>query len=786
MHSRHRDDDDEQLDEQPTKFVDIAKKWPKQTFLIIGNELCERFSFYGMRAVLTLYFVNVLHFKNAHATVFFHAFTVVSYSSPILGSILADGYIGKFWTIFSVSILYAIGQILLASASIAPDDNPIHPWLDMLGLLIIGIGTGGIKPCVSAFGGDQFPAHYTKMISYFFSMFYFSINAGSLISMYLTPYLRSVPCFGNDSCYPMAFGVPAILMILATLIFMAGSFWYKKVPPKENVISRVMATISRALKNKSSGIPRSHWIEHSLDGHVCSKSKVCRELHGKCAERKFVEDVKVLFRVCLMMLPVPMFWALYDQQGSTWVIQAISMDAHITDSWTLIPDQMGFLNAFMILLMIPIFQSGIYPFVEKIGIKLTLLRKMTAGGLLTATAFIICGIVQLFVNRDLPILPSADEAHMTIINTFPTCEFHTEINTVDSFLLPANQTKLKDVIEPAIIKGGIEFTANITFDSDAPNCPKFVANPVLYSGYSYYLALSPIGWAYTATPLKKPSNGQGEFAISLNYMVSCDNIPDAVTWKECNSSTSTYNGVIGLCKVDELTRPEAPCDPKSDGRFYQFSPSRRHQLEVHDYQTGEITNTGATYDAIDVRPGTYRLYYIDYEIDYVHNARPSAEQTRFYPLDLPPITQNHMGGVYTLTIATRSKLDVVSYSQIMVPYNKVSIIWQIPQYIVLTAGEVLFSVTGLEFAYSEASPQLKSVVQAVWLFTVAVGDLIDVVILSLNLFSDVATQMFVFGAAMYIVMAIFILLAVNYYEYAHYANDDSEAANAIVDTDKIQ
>lgn len=97
-----------------------------------------------------------------------------------------------FRTIFFVSIFYACGQILLAFSSIAPSESSHHPYLDLLGLLIVGLGTGGIKPCVSAFGGDQFPAHYTRMISIFFSVFYFSINAGSLISMYITPYLRSL------------------------------------------------------------------------------------------------------------------------------------------------------------------------------------------------------------------------------------------------------------------------------------------------------------------------------------------------------------------------------------------------------------------------------------------------------------------------------------------------------------------------------------------------------------------------------------------------------------------
>lgn len=86
-----------------------------------------------------------------------------------------------------------------------------------MGLILIAIGTGGIKPCVSSFGGDQFELPAQEVyLQKFFSIFYFSINAGSLISTSLTPELRKgVHCFGQDTCFPLAFGVPAILMIVS-------------------------------------------------------------------------------------------------------------------------------------------------------------------------------------------------------------------------------------------------------------------------------------------------------------------------------------------------------------------------------------------------------------------------------------------------------------------------------------------------------------------------------------------------------------------------------------------
>lgn len=142
---------------------------------------------------------------------------MLAYFFPLVGGIIADTWLGKFKTIFFVSILYACGGALLSLASVTPLHLPANEF-SLLGLVIVAMGTGGIKPCVSAFGGDQFilPQQEAQLKT-FFSMFYFSINAGSLISTLITPIFREkIHCFDEDSCYPFAFGFPSFLMIVAT------------------------------------------------------------------------------------------------------------------------------------------------------------------------------------------------------------------------------------------------------------------------------------------------------------------------------------------------------------------------------------------------------------------------------------------------------------------------------------------------------------------------------------------------------------------------------------------
>ncbi|KFZ48478.1 Solute carrier family 15 member 1, partial [Antrostomus carolinensis] len=201
--------------------------YPLSIFFIVINEFCERFSYYGMRAVLVLYFKYFLQWDDNLSTAIYHTFVALCYLTPILGALIADSWLGKFKTIVSLSVVYTIGQAIMSVSSIndltdhnrdgSPDNVSVHIALSMIGLILIALGTGGIKPCVSAFGGDQFEDHQEKQRTRFFSIFYLSINAGSLLSTIITPILRAQECgiHSKQRCYPLAFGVPAALMAVA-------------------------------------------------------------------------------------------------------------------------------------------------------------------------------------------------------------------------------------------------------------------------------------------------------------------------------------------------------------------------------------------------------------------------------------------------------------------------------------------------------------------------------------------------------------------------------------------
>ena len=196
---------------------------------IIGNEAAERFSFYGMRTILVVFMVQYLHLMDGRgghamsdnqAVENFHQFASWVYFTPLIGALIADVFFGKYRTILWLSIVYCLGHAALACMG-SYGDSP--RWL-FAGLLLICIGSGGIKPCVSAHVGDQFWKKNHHLITRIYNWFYFSINFGSFFSTLLTPWL--LKHWGPH----WAFGVPGVLMAIATFMFWLGRNRFVHIP----------------------------------------------------------------------------------------------------------------------------------------------------------------------------------------------------------------------------------------------------------------------------------------------------------------------------------------------------------------------------------------------------------------------------------------------------------------------------------------------------------------------------------------------------------------------------
>jgi POT family proton-dependent oligopeptide transporter len=303
---------------------------------ILSNEVAERFSFSGMRGILVVFMTTYLMGRNGElatmgeedAKAYYHLFMAVVYLFPLVGAFIADVLLGKYRTIISFSLIYCLGH-----GALALDDTRLGLFA---GLMLIAVGSGGIKPCVSANLGDQFGATNQHLLPKVFGWFYFSINVGALASALLIPLLLEY--YGPA----WAFGVPGVFMLLATLCFWMGRNKFIHIPP--------------------SGM-------------------------GFVREAISPEGLRAIGKLSIVFVFLIVFWSLMDQTGSAWVLQAKQMDRDFMGiEW--LPSQIQAANPLFLMALIVLFNYVLYPAVEKV-VRLTPLRKISVGIFMTAAGFSI-------------------------------------------------------------------------------------------------------------------------------------------------------------------------------------------------------------------------------------------------------------------------------------------------------------------------------------------------------------------------------------------------------------
>ncbi|XP_032688512.1 solute carrier family 15 member 1-like isoform X6 [Odontomachus brunneus] len=530
-------------------------KYPKAVLFIVSNEFCERFSFYGIRTVLTLYLKNILSYSENTSTVIYHIFTMFVYFFPLFGAILADSWLGKFRTIFYVSIIYAIGQLLL-TMSAAPTLVGLPPReFSLLGLLLIAIGTGGIKPCVSAFGGDQFILpQQERYLAMFFSLFYFSINSGSLISSFLTPWLRSnVKCLGATTCYSLTFLVPAILMILSIVIFVAGKPMYRIMQPTGNVIVKV----------------------------------------SKCVSKTF------------------------------------------------------------------------------------------------------------------PVLPSTESAQLRIFNTL-NC--HVDLKFEDRKSVTVYPLSMW-----ADLNVKVNGSITLPYIADFTKC--------YTNGYSH---------------LQQDAEGSitVEEATASSWVIT----PDGLNYHYNDTVEKSRNG-----------------KPVVRALIY-VAPSSTTNSVLKFVRKGETVNSISFNTSTFSHSNLQELYPNEYNI-FLDN------------IQLQESVEFKLGGVYTVVGSNIGENKIFGRTIMVTPPNSMHMMWLLPQYIIITMAEVMFSVTGLQFAFTQAPKSMKSLLQAGWLLTVAFGNLIVVIISEVSIFDRQAYESFLYAGLMLVDMIIFSVMSL-FYKYVKIPDEE--------------
>ena len=361
----------------PVKTKDLPNGIP----YIIGNEVAERFSFYGMKVLLVVFMTTYIiqpdgtntSFSETDAKKYYHYFNFFAYFTPFFGAILADAFLGKYRTIIALSLVYCAGHACLAFMGVMGDTRL---WL-FAGLLLISLGAGGIKPCVSAHVGDQFGKSNSHWLTKVYAWFYFSINVGAVVSGLLTPWLMRAEA--GKTVHPFitmlvgekaegeilfgphwAFGLPGVLMAIATYVFWMGRNKFIHIQPLPNP---------------------STYFKKTFSG----------------------EGLQAFGRIAGVISFSIIFWSLFDQMASTWVYQGKELERAIPASipffaGEIYPEQIsGVFNPMFILLFIPLMNKWGYPLIDKV-FPLNPLRKIGIGLVLAGIAFGGVAFVDVLLN----------------------------------------------------------------------------------------------------------------------------------------------------------------------------------------------------------------------------------------------------------------------------------------------------------------------------------------------------------------------------------------------------
>jgi proton-dependent oligopeptide transporter, POT family len=410
-------------------------RWPAQIKYIVGNEACERFSYYGMLGILAGYISGQalqggLGQTDDSATTIIHAFGSANYFLPLFGAWLSDKIIGRYHTILWVSLFYCAGHGVLACSDLA---GGVHGKLICLyiGLALIAFGSGGIKPCVSAFMGDQFRPDQSHLMQKAYGAFYWAINFGSFFSFLVIPWVK------DRHGYSAAFAVPGILMGIATFVFWLGTKKYIRVPPSRKTRSGGFIPIFfNAYANRvgsgfgpmlniltTLGAPLFIMVALAIVGFaeispltraigwaalICTVlwyvSVLVTGLLGKFdpgddfwkgAQKRYSEKeisaARSVSPILFVFALIPVFWSLFNQTNSTWVLQGEKMMNTTVLGLDIGAEQMQSMNALIVMILVPLFTLGIYP---RIGKLASPLRRMSCGMFLAAASYLIVAVLQ--------------------------------------------------------------------------------------------------------------------------------------------------------------------------------------------------------------------------------------------------------------------------------------------------------------------------------------------------------------------------------------------------------
>jgi len=396
-------DDDEPTGEERLTLRHVADKLPKAAYLVAVVELCERFAYYGLSGPFQNYMQNPYHDPSGvpgaiglgqkGATGLSNFFQFWCYVTPILGAIVADQYLGKYNTILYFAMIYICGLIVLFVTSLpfAIEHGAALGGL-IAAMIIIGLGTGGIKSNVSPLIAEQYRGTKQKIrtlksgervivdpgvtIQRIYMIFYLCINVGSLSAIATTEMELNI---GFWSAYLL----PLCMFVVGVITLVVGKKYYVVRPPRGSVVLHAFRAMWIGVRNK-----------FNMNAAKPSYQSEYGRKHSTPWDDLFVEEIKRALVACKVFVFFPIYWIVYGQMLNNFVSQAGTMELHGIPN-----DIMQNIDPLTIILFIPVFDRLIYPALRKMGIPFRPITRITFGFFFGALAMAYAAIVQHLIYK---------------------------------------------------------------------------------------------------------------------------------------------------------------------------------------------------------------------------------------------------------------------------------------------------------------------------------------------------------------------------------------------------
>ncbi|KAK3206467.1 hypothetical protein Dsin_020513 [Dipteronia sinensis] len=403
---------------------------------ILGNECCERLAYYGMSSNLVRYFKHRLNQSSATATKSNQDWGGTCYITPLIGAFVADAYLGRYWTIAIFSIIYVFGMSFLTLTATLPGLRPTchgnvcsatdaQSAATFVALYLIALGTGGIKPCVSSYGADQFDDAdevEKKHKGSFFNWFYFSINIGALIASSVLVWVQDNVGWG------WGFGIPAVAMAVAVAFFFSGTRLFRNQKPGGSPLTRLCQVVVASIRKRrvevpadksllyetadaESNIKGSRKLDHTKDLSFFDKAAVeTQSEHVKESADRWrlctvtqVEELKAIIRLLPIWATGIVFAAVYSQMGNLFVLQGERMNTHVgNSSFKIPPASLSIFDTLSVIFWVPVYDRIIVPVARKFTVHkngITQLQRMGIGLFISITAMISAAVLELIRLR---------------------------------------------------------------------------------------------------------------------------------------------------------------------------------------------------------------------------------------------------------------------------------------------------------------------------------------------------------------------------------------------------